>query len=83
MKPPLHRSQVDERGMRGQREDQDIKSHLVTAHVLQLLQDRQACIHPPVNAVLCACLLRFVKGAGGNLAGDALLPADFVEVVHG
>lgn len=59
------------------------RSHLVAAHVLQLLQDGQARVHPPVNAVLCACLLGLVEGAGSDLAGDALLPADFVQVVHG
>ena len=53
------------------------------AHVVQLGQDGQTGIHPSVNAVLCACLLRLIEGAGGDLAGDALFPAHFVQVVDG
>jgi len=58
-------------------------THLVAAHVVQLGQNRQAGIHPPLNTVLCTCLLRLIEGAGGDLAGDALLPAHFVQVVDG
>lgn len=52
-----------------------------TAHAVQLRQDGQTGIHPPVNAVLCTCLLGLIKSTGGDLAGDALLPAHFVQVV--
>jgi hypothetical protein len=55
----------------------------VAAHIIQLGQDRQAGIHPPINAVLCACLFGLIEGTGGDLGGDALLPADFVQVVDG
>jgi hypothetical protein len=56
-------------------------SHLVAAHVVQLGQDGQAGVHPSLNAVLCTCFFGLVEGARGDLAGDALLPADFVQVV--
>lgn len=51
------------------------------AHVIELGQNSQAGVHPALNAVLRACLLGLIEGAGGDLAGDALLPAHFVQVV--
>lgn len=53
------------------------------AHVIQLRQNSQAGVHPPLNAVLRASLLGLIEGAGGDLAGDTLLPANFVQVVDG
>ena len=55
----------------------------LVAHVVQLGQNGQAGVHPPLNAVLRAYLLGLIEGAGGDLAGDALLPAHFVQVVDG
>jgi hypothetical protein len=52
------------------------------AHVIQLRQNSQAGIHPSLNAVLRTYLLGLVESAGGDLAGDALLPAHFVQVVN-
>jgi hypothetical protein len=59
------------------------QSHLVAAHVVQLAQNRQAGVHPPLNAILCTYFFGLVESAGGDLAGDALLPAHFVQVVDG
>lgn len=53
------------------------------AHAVQLGQDGQTGIHPPVNAVLCACLLGLIESAGGDLAGNAFFPAHFIQVVDG
>lgn len=53
----------------------------LTPHGLQLLQNRHLSVHPPINAVLGTCLLAFAEATGGNVAGDALLPACVVEAV--
>lgn len=51
------------------------------AHFLQVLQDTNLGIHPPVNTVLCAGLFGLAEGVGRDLGGDAFLPAHVVELV--
>lgn len=80
----MHDIQTAIRNSNGRNREHKTNKRLVTgaaAHVVQLRQDGQTGIHPPVNAVLCACLLRLIEGTGGDLAGDALFPAHFVQVV--
>jgi hypothetical protein len=53
-----------------------------TAQDIQVLQDGHLGVEPPLNAVLGACLLGPVEGAGGDgLAADALGEADIVQGV--
>lgn len=80
----MHHIQTAIRNSNSRNREHKTDKRLVTgaaAHVVQLGQDGQTGIHPPVNTVLCACLLRLIEGAGGDLAGDALFPAHFVQVV--
>ena len=49
-----------------------------------MLQDGHLSVKPALNAVLGACLLSAVEGAGGDgLATDALGEADIIQGVNG
>lgn len=61
------------------------KVYLVaTAQNIQMRQDGQLGVEPPLNAVLGASLLVPVEGAGGDgLATDALAEADIIQLMDG
>src|SRR5690625_1668595 len=55
---------------------------LLPSHLFQMLQNRKVGIHPPINTILCAGLFTSVHRSGGDLSGDAFLPAHICELVN-
>ena len=59
------------------------RQQLLPPQSLQMLQNRQVGIHPPLNTILRTPFLSAFQPARRDLSGDAFLPADIRQMVNG